>query len=167
MVAQISASTGVAPCMAVVGVWGCTVHMHRPAQADLVAPAPCIHAPSQPAGLEGPSDGVYHPPKLNPVAMPEDRALSNKEMRRVREAQRRAQRRCVGPCRVLGVCNAAARSTVHILCVMHRAAVGCSWRGWRWRIHILCCIPTPCGMLSSTQPTPSLACCCVLQCRHA
>ena len=41
----------------------------------------------------GPSDGVYRPPKLNPVAMPEDRALSNKEMRRIREAQRRAQRR--------------------------------------------------------------------------
>jgi hypothetical protein len=36
---------------------------------------------------------VYQPPKLNPVAMPEDRALSNKEMRRIREAQRRAQRR--------------------------------------------------------------------------
>lgn len=53
-------------------------------------PAP-IHVPL--SGLDMPSDGVYRPPKLNPVAMPEDRALSAKEMRRVREAQRRAQRR--------------------------------------------------------------------------
>jgi hypothetical protein len=37
--------------------------------------------------------GVYRPPKLNPVAMEEDRALSNKERRRLLEAQRRAQRR--------------------------------------------------------------------------
>jgi hypothetical protein len=37
--------------------------------------------------------GVYRPPKLNPVAMPEDRAASNKELRRIQQAQRRAQRR--------------------------------------------------------------------------
>lgn len=42
-------------------------------------------------GLDG---GVYRPPKLNPVAMDEDRALSRKEERKLREAQRKAQRRC-------------------------------------------------------------------------
>lgn len=36
---------------------------------------------------------MYKPPKLNPVAMEEDRAISNKELRRIREAQRKAQRR--------------------------------------------------------------------------
>jgi hypothetical protein len=57
-------------------------------------PPPPTPTPSHPPGLgAGPTDGVYQPPKLNPVAMPEDRALSNKEMRRIREAQRRAQRR--------------------------------------------------------------------------
>lgn len=95
VVAQSSASTGAAPCMTVVGVWGSAVHTHVLHKLMCLLLHPCP-PPSHPAGLEGPSDGVYRPPKLNPVAMPEDRALSNKEMRRVREAQRRAQRRCVG-----------------------------------------------------------------------
>lgn len=109
VVAQRFASTGVAPCMTVVCVEGSAGPTHCPAQADVLAPASCIHAPSQPAGLEGLSDGVYHPPKLNPVAMPEDRALSNKEMRRVREAQRRAQRRCVAGSRALRVVHCCSK----------------------------------------------------------
>jgi hypothetical protein len=52
------------------------------------------------AGLEAAAaaGGVYRPPKLNPVAMEEDRALSNKERRRLLEAQRRAKRRYVVAC---------------------------------------------------------------------
>lgn len=48
--------------------------------------------PAPPAGAAG---GVYHPPKLNPVSMEEDREMSNRDRRRLKEAQRKAKRRWV------------------------------------------------------------------------
>ncbi|KAF8059680.1 hypothetical protein HT031_005088 [Scenedesmus sp. PABB004] len=61
---------------------------HRPRPGRLIPKAPL---PGDAAAAEA-GVGVYRPPRLNPTAMEEDRALSGKEMRRLREAQRRAQR---------------------------------------------------------------------------
>eukprot|EP00879_Flechtneria_rotunda_P011823 GHRR01012350.1.p1 GENE.GHRR01012350.1~~GHRR01012350.1.p1 ORF type:complete len:590 (+),score=268.47 GHRR01012350.1:166-1935(+) len=65
---------------------------YRPNPQRLITKAPLV---GDAAGLEPTSTGVYRPPKLNPVAMDEDRALSNKEMRKLKEAQRRAKRSVV------------------------------------------------------------------------
>eukprot|EP00775_Hariotina_reticulata_P005267 gene5267-5502_t len=69
----------------------------RPNPAALIAKAPLIGDEEAlgVAGAAGGAAGVYKPPKLNPVAMEEDRAISNKELRRIREAQRKAQRSSV------------------------------------------------------------------------
>lgn len=78
-------------------VRGCIIECQVSQYAPSSLAALPLFSPAVSVGLDlPPSDGVYRPPKLNPVAMPEDRAVSNKEMRRIREAQRRAQRRLVG-----------------------------------------------------------------------
>ncbi|WIA21610.1 hypothetical protein OEZ85_000794 [Tetradesmus obliquus] len=65
---------------------------YRPNPGALIAKAPLL---GDAAGMEAAGGGVYRPPKLNPVAMEEDRALSAKERRKLLEAQRRAQRSSV------------------------------------------------------------------------
>jgi hypothetical protein len=67
---------------------------YRPNPSALVTKAPLSGGFDQGglADAAGPS-GVYRPPKLNPVAMEEDRAASRQERRAEAEARRRAKRR--------------------------------------------------------------------------